>query len=539
MDSSAAELPFGVAQAELYDEPTIVYSSDSPTVTTYPIALALSFEEATVVPLSSPDTEAPPEAAVLSIEEPTAYSTQPNNPSVPFDTNEIYTPDPWTQLDIESKNCSIFRNKHCLMGAFLSIVVLAVVLSLTINPHKSTDVPYYIYRMPSDYVNSWNVLELGIMPSQNGPTFWATDPKDCVQRCVSENSQNQAIVWLNVSKLRTFINIGNCFCQNTSTCVYNSSYDVPGIAMSIKPLPRKCNSYEIQGDYNFSGTKPDTFEGRVQKFDEHYAYISYPTLDENDYYYYYSGGRLFGNLSSSDFAFLQAYDLSQFKVSTTVVAIPNSNDDVYYNYGLTLNVSLSVEVPGVEVVIELTSFDEDPNYPLPVSAPIDFTTSAPIGYTISPIAQPVIQPADQPVYAPNSAPIGFTPSAPIGYPISPIAQPIIPPADQPVYAQPVYLSPSYYDLEYNFTWNILEDGILPTTEYYTGNFSADPVECLASCSSSNFGYVEAIVFFTYINGDGFNCICHSSAICVKNYTGVPGLVRSNKPMPGPCDSTFP
>jgi len=504
MDSSAAELPFGVAQAELYDEPTIVYSSDSPTVTTYPIALALSFEEATVVPLSSPDTEAPPEAAVLSIEEPTAYSTQPNNPSVPFDTNEIYTPDPWTQLDIESKNCSIFRNKHCLMGAFLSIVVLAVVLSLTINPHKSTDVPYYIYRMPSDYVNSWNVLELGIMPSQNGPTFWATDPKDCVMRCVGRTYNCEAIVWLNVSKLRTFMDVGNCICHDTSTCVYNSSYDVPGIAMSIKPLPRKCNSYEIQGDYNFSGTKPDTFEGRVQKFDEHYAYISYPTLDENDYYYYYSGGRLFGNLSSSDFAFLQAYDLSQFKVSTTVVAIPNSNDDVYYNYGLTLNVSLSVEVPGVEVVIELTSFDEDPNYPLPVSAPIDFTTSAPIGYTISPIAQPVIQPADQPVYA-----------------------------------QPVYLSPSFYDLEYNFTWNILEDGILPTTEYYTGNFSADPVECLASCSSSNFGYVEAIVFFTYINGDGFNCICHSSAICVKNYTGVPGLVRSNKPMPGPCDSTFP
>jgi len=535
MDSSAAELPFGVAQAELYDEPTIVYSSDSPTVTTYPIALALSFEEATVVPLSSPDTEAPPEAAVLSIEEPTAYSTQPNNPSVPFDTNEIYTPDPWTQLDIESKNCSIFRNKHCLMGAFLSIVVLAVVLSLTINPHKSTDVPYYIYRMPSDYVHSWNILEFGIMPSQNGPTFWATDPKDCVQRCVSENSQNQAIVWLNVSKLRTFINIGNCFCQNTSTCVYNSSYDVPGIAMSIKPLPRKCNSYEIQGDYNFSGTKPDRFEGRVQKVDEHYLYISYPTSYGNDY----SDARIFGNLSSSDFEFLQAYDLSQFKVSTTVVAIPSPYNYVDYNYGLTLNVSLSVEVPGVEVVIELTSLEEDPYYSLPVGAPIDFTTSAPIGYTISPIAQPVIQPADQPVYAPNSAPIGFTPSAPIGYPISPIAQPIIPPADQPVYAQPVYLSPSYYDLEYNFTWNILEDGILPTTEYYTGNFSADPVECLASCSSSNFGYVEAIVFFTYINGDGFNCICHSSAICVKNYTGVPGLVRSNKPMPGPCDSTFP
>jgi len=500
MDSSAAELPFGVAQAELYDEPTIVYSSDSPTVTTYPIALALSFEEATVVPLSSPDTEAPPEAAVLSIEEPTAYSTQPNNPSVPFDTNEIYTPDPWTQLDIESKNCSIFRNKHCLMGAFLSIVVLAVVLSLTINPHKSTDVPYYIYRMPSDYVNSWNVLELGIMPSQNGPTFWATDPKDCVMRCVGRTYNCEAIVWLNVSKLRTFMDVGNCICHDTSTCVYNSSYDVPGIAMSIKPLPRKCNSYEIQGDYNFSGTKPDRFEGRVQKVDEHYLYISYPTSYGNDY----SDARIFGNLSSSDFEFLQAYDLSQFKVSTTVVAIPSPYNYVDYNYGLTLNVSLSVEVPGVEVVIELTSLEEDPYYSLPVGAPIDFTTSAPIGYTISPIAQPVIQPADQPVYA-----------------------------------QPVYLSPSYYDLEYNFTWNILEDGILPTTEYYTGNFSADPVECLASCSSSNFGYVEAIVFFTYINGDGFNCICHSSAICVKNYTGVPGLVRSNKPMPGPCDSTFP
>jgi len=500
MDASAAELPFGVAQAELYDEPTIVYSSDSPTVTTYPIALALSFKEATVVPLSSPDTEAPPEAAVLSVEEPTAYSTQPNNPSVPFDTNEIYTPDPWTPLDIESKNCSIFRNKHCLMGAFLSIVVLAVVLSLTINPHKSTDVPYYIYRMPSDYVNSWNVLELGIMPSQNGPTFWATDPKDCVMRCVGRTYNCEAIVWLNVSKLRTFMDVGNCICHDTSTCVYNSSYDVPGIAMSIKPLPRKCNSYEIQGDYNFSGTKPDRFEGRVQKVDEHYLYISYPTSYGNDY----SDARIFGNLSSSDFEFLQAYDLSQFKVSTTVVAIPSPYNYVDYNYGLTLNVSLSVEVPGVEVVIELTSFDEDPNYPLPVSAPIDFTTSAPIGYTISPIAQPVIQPADQPVYA-----------------------------------QPVYLSPSFYDLEYNFTWNILEDGILPTTEYYTGNFSADPVECLASCSSSNFGYVEAIVFFTYINGDGFNCICHSSAICVKNYTGVPGLVRSNKPMPGPCDSTFP
>jgi len=500
MDSSAAELPFGVAQAELYDEPTIVYSSDSPTVTTYPIALALSFEEATVVPLSSPDTEAPPEAAVLSIEEPTAYSTQPNNPSVPFDTNEIYTPDPWTQLDIESKNCSIFRNKHCLMGAFLSIVVLAVVLSLTINPHKSTDVPYYIYRMPSDYVNSWNVLELGIMPSQNGPTFWATDPKDCVMRCVGRTYNCEAIVWLNVSKLRTFMDVGNCICHDTSTCVYNSSYDVPGIAMSIKPLPRKCNSYEIQGDYNFSGTKPDRFEGRVQKVDEHYLYISYPTSYGNDY----SDARIFGNLSSSDFEFLQAYDLSQFKVSTTVVAIPSPYNYVDYNYGLTLNVSLSVEVPGVEVVIELTSLEEDPYYSLPVGAPIDFTTSAPIGYTISPIAQPVIQPADQPVYA-----------------------------------QPVYLSPSFYDLEYNFTWNILEDGILPTTEYYTGNFSADPVECLASCSSSNFGYVEAIVFFTYINGDGFNCICHSSAICVKNYTGVPGLVRSNKPMPGPCDSTFP
>jgi len=499
MDASAAELPFGVAQAELYDEPTIVYSSDSPTVTTYPIALALSFKEATVVPLSSPDTEAPPEAAVLSVEEPTAYSTQPNNPSVPFDTNEIYTPDPWTPLDIESKNCSIFRNKHCLMGAFLSIVVLAVVLSLTINPHKSTDVPYYIYRMPSDYVNSWNVLELGIMPSQNGPTFWATDPKDCVMRCVGRTYNCEAIVWLNVSKLRTFMDVGNCICHDTSTCVYNSSYDVPGIAMSIKPLPRKCNSYEIQGDYNFSGTKPDRFEGRVQKVDEHYLYISYPTSYGNDY----SDARIFGNLSSSDFEFLQAYDLSQFKVSTTVVAIPSPYNYVDYNYGLTLNVSLSVEVPGVEVVIELTSFDEDPNYPLPVSAPIDFTTSAPIGYTISPIAQPVIQPADQPVYA-----------------------------------QPVYLSPSFYDLEYNFTWNILEDGILPTTEYYTGNFSADPVECLASCSS-NFGYVEAIVFFTYINGDGFNCICHSSAICVKNYTGVSGLVRSNKPMPGPCDSTFP
>jgi len=500
MDSSAAELPFGVAQAELYDEPTIVYSSDSPTVTTYPIALALSFEEATVVPLSSPDTEAPPEAAVLSIEEPTAYSTQPNNPSVPFDTNEIYTPDPWTQLDIESKNCSIFRNKHCLMGAFLSIVVLAVVLSLTINPHKSTDVPYYIYRMPSDYVHSWNILEFGIMPSQNGPTFWATDPKDCVMRCVGRTYNCEAIVWLNVSKLRTFMDVGNCICHDTSTCVYNSSYDVPGIAMSIKPLPRKCNSYEIQGDYNFSGTKPDRFEGRVQKVDEHYLYISYPTSYGNDY----SDARIFGNLSSSDFEFLQAYDLSQFKVSTTVVAIPSPYNYVDYNYGLTLNVSLSVEVPGVEVVIELTSLEEDPYYSLPVGAPIDFTTSAPIGYTISPIAQPVIQPADQPVYA-----------------------------------QPVYLSPSYYDLEYNFTWNILEDGILPTTEYYTGNFSADPVECLASCSSSNFGYVEAIVFFTYINGDGFNCICHSSAICVKNYTGVPGLVRSNKPMPGPCDSTFP
>jgi len=535
MDSSAAELPFGVAQAELYDEPTIVYSSDSPTVTTYPIALALSFEEATVVPLSSPDTEAPPEAAVLSIEEPTAYSTQPNNPSVPFDTNEIYTPDPWTQLDIESKNCSIFRNKHCLMGAFLSIVVLAVVLSLTINPHKSTDVPYYIYRMPSDYVHSWNILEFGIMPSQNGFTVWAKDPTDCVRRCISVTFNCEAIVWLNVSKLRTFIDVGNCICHDTSTCVYNSSYDVPGIAMSIKPLPRKCNSYEIQGDYNFSGTKPDRFEGRVQKVDEHYLYISYPTSYGNDY----SDARIFGNLSSSDFEFLQAYDLSQFKVSTTVVAIPSPYNYVDYNYGLTLNVSLSVEVPGVEVVIELTSLEEDPYYSLPVGAPIDFTTSAPIGYTISPIAQPVIQPADQPVYAPNSAPIGFTPSAPIGYPISPIAQPIIPPADQPVYAQPVYLSPSYYDLEYNFTWNILEDGILPTTEYYTGNFSADPVECLASCSSSNFGYVEAIVFFTYINGDGFNCICHSSAICVKNYTGVPGLVRSNKPMPGPCDSTFP
>jgi len=413
MDASAAELPFGVAQAELYDEPTIVYSSDSPTVTTYPIALALSFKEATVVPLSSPDTEAPPEAAVLSVEEPTAYSTQPNNPSVPFDTNEIYTPDPWTPLDIESKNCSIFRNKHCLMGAFLSIVVLAVVLSLTINPHKSTDVPYYIYRMPSDYVNSWNVLELGIMPSQNGPTFWATDPKDCVMRCVGRTYNCEAIVWLNVSKLRTFMDVGNCICHDTSTCVYNSSYDVPGIAMSIKPLPRKCNSYEIQGDYNFSGTKPDRFEGRVQKVDEHYLYISYPTSYGNDY----SDARIFGNLSSSDFEFLQAYDLSQFKVSTTVVAIPSPYNYVDYNYGLTLNVSLSVEVPGVEVVIELTSFDEDPNYPLPVSAPIDFTTSAPIGYTISPIAQPVIQPADQPVYA-----------------------------------QPVYLSPSFYDLEYNFTF---------------------------------------------------------------------------------------
>jgi len=448
MDSSAAELPFGVAQAELYDEPTIVYSSDSPTVTTYPIALALSFKEATVVPLSSPDTEAPPEAAVLSVEEPTAYSTQPNNPSVPFDTNEIYTPDPWTPLDIESKNCSIFRNKHCLMGAFLSIVVLAVVLSLTINPHKSTDVPYYIYRMPSDYVHSWNILEFGIMPSQNGLTVWAKDPTDCVRRCISVTFNCEAIVWLNVSKLRTFMDVGNCICHDTSTCVYNSSYDVPGIAMSIKPLPRKCNSYEIQGDYNFSGTKPDRFEGRVQKVDEHYLYISYPTSYGNDY----SDARIFGNLSSSDFEFLQAYDLSQFKVSTTVVAIPSPYNYVDYNYGLTLNVSLSVEVPGVEVVIELTSLEEDPYYSLPVGAPIDFTTSAPIGYTISPIAQPVIQPADQPVYAPNSAPIGFTPSAPIGYPISPIAQPIIPPADQPVYAQPVYLSPSFYDLEYNFTF---------------------------------------------------------------------------------------
>jgi len=499
MDSSAAELPFGVAQAELYDEPTIVYSSDSPTVTTYPIALALSFEEATVVPLSSPDTEAPPEAAVLSIEEPTAYSTQPNNPSVPFDTNEIYTPDPWTQLDIESKNCSIFRNKHCPVGVFLGIFVLGV-LFIRINPRKSTDVPDYSYRMPSDYVHSWNILEFGIMPSQNGFTVWAKDPTDCVRRCISVTFNCEAIVWLNVSKLRTFMDVGNCICHDTSTCVYNSSYDVPGIAMSIKPLPRKCNSYEIQGDYNFSGTKPDRFEGRVQKVDEHYLYISYPTSYGNDY----SDARIFGNLSSSDFEFLQAYDLSQFKVSTTVVAIPSPYNYVDYNYGLTLNVSLSVEVPGVEVVIELTSLEEDPYYSLPVGAPIDFTTSAPIGYTISPIAQPVIQPADQPVYA-----------------------------------QPVYLSPSYYDLEYNFTWNILEDGILPTTEYYTGNFSADPVECLASCSSSNFGYVEAIVFFTYINGDGFNCICHSSAICVKNYTGVPGLVRSNKPMPGPCDSTFP
>jgi len=389
MDSSAAELPFGVAQAELYDEPTIVYSSDSPTVTTYPIALALSFEEATVVPLSSPDTEAPPEAAVLSIEEPTAYSTQPNNPSVPFDTNEIYTPDPWTQLDIESKNCSIFRNKHCPVGVFLGIFVLGV-LFIRINPRKSTDVPDYSYRMPSDYVHSWNILEFGIMPSQNGLTVWAKDPTDCVRRCISVTFNCEAIVWLNVSKLRTFIDVGNCICHDTSTCVYNSSYDVPGIAMSIKPLPRKCNSYEIQGDYNFSGTKPDTFEGRVQKFDEHYAYISYPTLDGNDYYYY-SGGRLFGNLSSSDFAFLQAYDLSQFKVSTTVLPIPNSYEYADYGFGLTLNVLLTVEVPGVEAVIELTSLKEDPYY-LP----------------------PLVAPNFAPLIAPNLAPTYFTSSVPIG-----------------------------------------------------------------------------------------------------------------------------
>jgi len=384
MDSSAAELPFGVAQAELYDEPTIVYSSDSPTVTTYPIALALSFEEATVVPLSSPDTEAPPEAAVLSIEEPTAYSTQPNNPSVPFDTNEIYTPDPWTQLDIESKNCSIFRNKHCPVGVFLGIFVLGV-LFIRINPRKSTDVPDYSYRMPSDYVHSWNILEFGIMPSQNGLTVWAKDPTDCVRRCISVTFNCEAIVWLNVSKLRTFIDVGNCICHDTSTCVYNSSYDVPGIAMSIKPLPRKCKRYEIQGgDYDFSGANPETFEGTVYRFDKHYVYISYPTPGTS-----YSYPKVFGNLSSSDFEFLQAYDLSQFKVSTTVLPIPNSH--LYADFGLTLNVSLSVEVPGVEAVIELTSLKEELWY-----------------------FHPFVAPNFAPLIAPNLAPTYFNSSAPIG-----------------------------------------------------------------------------------------------------------------------------
>ena len=346
----------------------------------------MPFKEVTLVPPSSTDTEAPPEAAVLSVEEPAGYSTQPNfSESTPSDWNEIDTPDPLTQLDNENKNCSIVRNTNFLVSALLSIVLLVVFVSSVIKlKQQGPDM------QGSDYVYSWNVLERGIMPfrryGKRSKPGWATDPKDCVQRCVSENSQNQAIVWLNVSKLRTFINIGNCFCQNTSTCVYNSSYVVPGIGMSVKPLPRKCESYEIKVKdyYDFSGANPETFEGTVHRFDKHYVYISYPTPGT-----YYSYPHVFGNLSSSDFAFLQAYELSQFKVSTTVLPIPNSY--LYADFGLTLNVSLSVEVPGVEAVIELTSLKEDLSY-----------------------LHPFVAPNFAPLIAPNLAPTYFNSSVPIG-----------------------------------------------------------------------------------------------------------------------------
>ena len=161
--------------------------------------------------------------------------------------------------------------------------------------------------------------------------------------------------------------------------------------MSVKPLPRKCKRYEIQGgDYDFSGANPETFEGTVYRFDKHYVYISYPTSYGNDYSFY-SYPDIFGKLSSSDFAFLQAYELSQFKVSTTVLPIPNSYEYADYGFGLTLNVLLTVEVPGVEAVIELTSLKEDPYY-LP----------------------PLVAPNFAPLIAPNLAPTYFTSSVPIG-----------------------------------------------------------------------------------------------------------------------------